>query len=365
VISASVALGPVNAYSGQYKQKCEQAGKQSQQQCQGATAGANAGDMGQASQIGGSVGGSPTVNPAAGGMISQAMGQVGRLTGATGQCEQAKDKCEQECDQQKQSAQKDQKAQQQGEPQQVDQAKQDSCSQPMGSMIGPLLMALAAAMAALMAAKASEKESDASPIPTATTVETKPEKKDPEAVATGTVNFWNEPAVKKAVVAIQSAGGKVTAKGVALPGAAPQSWSALASGGGGSGASGAGGSAAQAFLEKMNEPGFNPASANAIKDDMSVGSSAGGGFGSDEDRNGYEKSSGGIFDALNNPKSVRGMTINADGTPIGTKNANIFEMISEAYIRKRDKNLLEDGPVPDLWRRPAVRGPASIHKGGR
>jgi hypothetical protein len=342
VLSLSVALSPIRAYSGQYQQKCEQAGKKAQAQCTGAAGAANAGDRGQAGALGSTIGAGATVNPAAGAMMSQAAGQIGRMSGALGACEQAKEQCEQECSQQQQSAQGDQKARQQGEPGQVSQSKEKSCSSPLAGMIGPLMAALAAAMAALAQAKNTDKESKnqqkASATPT--TQKNEAEKKDPEKAATGSAGFeplkiiGNEPVVKMAIASIEKAGGKVSSKGVTLANGGFQSWSSIAqlssaSPGEAGGAEAEGGFRAVS-LENSKASGFK---ANGMREDESEGEAAQASYGSSDPFSGSMDAQALMGPA--NTKTADGMQINFDGTPIGAKADNIFKMMTRAYDRKR------------------------------
>jgi hypothetical protein len=364
LLSISLGTLPLPAYGGQYSQKCQQAGQDAQSQCGGATAGANAGDMGQAGGLMGSVGASASVNPGAGGLMSQALGQIGRLSQASGQCEQAKQQCEQQCDQQKQAAQGDQKAQQQGEPGQVDQSKQSSCSSPMDSMIGPLLAALAAALAALAAAQKSKDQSQATHpatpgTPTTTTTLANADGTTNQATnpafGQGDAGFLKMKGVDRAISAFQAAGGDVTANGVRMPDGSFSSWNAINSGTAG----GAFQTRPPAGLDggrTQSIAGGTPAAGPA----MATTEGSGSGSSAVSTYTPYRRT---LFGDKNQAKIAAGKTINLSGTPIGTKADDIFEMVHRSYTRKRDLKLFEEGlTAPPSGRMPAsVSKPAPLH----
>src|SRR5262249_40900705 len=120
------------------------------------------------------------------------------------------------------------------------------CDQAMNSMIGPLLAALAQALAALMAANKTDDSSKgnapfqmASTDPTQMPVASTPAAKTADEYKLGKALF-KDPTVQKGVAAIENGGGKVSEKGVTLPGEKYKEWGSLVKGSGTSPIAGAG-----------------------------------------------------------------------------------------------------------------------------
>lgn len=314
--------------------------QQAQQSCGDAIGGANGGDAAQAGLLGSTIGSFASIAPGSSALSGDALNQLGRLTGATSTCNQSKQQGDQTCTQQQQAAQNDPNAKQQGEPQQTDKNKQQGDSN-MSSMIGPLLMGLAAAMAAYMASQNTNQQAQSANTATNPSF---PDQTQPPTPTAPTMDqgqaAFNTPAMQQAANAIQAAGGVVTTSGVTMPDGTQQSWSSLAGGGsGGSGAVAAGG--ANPRLDGTTGGSGNPNSLPKIGAQAEGAGGAEGGNGSNSDFH-YEPYKSRFAGAQKVNQEVAGKVMNLEGTPIGVKGDDIFEMIHRAYDRRRQVNQFDE-----------------------
>ncbi len=165
---------------------------------------------------------------------------------------------------------------------------------------------------------------------------------------------FNNPTVKKAIEALKEKGYNVTEKGLSKPDGTTVPMSALQSS---AGLKAAG--IDPDALKKAQDIAAKAVDGYSVSSVATAGGGGGGGAAHDIGPGGGEEADGGKFDAFSLGADAQralmaGKTKNLDGDPIGVAGANIFEMIHEAYQKKRTGDQFVEHEEA------AARAPASI-----